>query len=312
LRGLDLDVAAGEFVTLLGPSGCGKTTTLRIIAGLESPDSGTVTLSGEDVTSLPPNRRAVNTVFQNYALFPHMSVERNIAYALRLRGASKSEIRETVSRLLSLVRLDGYGKRMPSELSGGQSQRIAIARAVASGTKLLLLDEPLGALDLQLRRAMQSELKSLQKALGIAFVYITHDQEEALSLSDRVAVMRAGTFEQIGTITEVYESPRTAYVARFVGEANVLRGESGSIAVRQEHVRLSAPESGASESGLRGTVTSSIFAGGQARITVELSGGEYGGVEIVSSSVGLARNFAVGDTVNVSWGAEYAVTDDDG
>ena len=224
LNGISISIGKGEFITLLGPSGCGKTTTLRIIAGLETPDEGRVILNGQDVTDSEPNKRDVNTVFQNYALFPHMTVAANIGYSLKLKKRPKDEIKKAVDDALALVQLSGYGKRMPAELSGGQRQRVAIARAVVNRPSVLLLDEPLGALDLQLRRQMQLELKALQKQLGITFIYITHDQEEALNMSDRIAVMKDGRFEQLGTPAEVYDSPRTSYVARFVGTANVLTG----------------------------------------------------------------------------------------
>ena len=227
LNGIDLQVRQGEFITLLGSSGCGKTTTLRIIAGLETPDEGRVLLEGKDMARTEPNKRDVNTVFQNYALFPHMNVEQNVGYALKIRRRNKEEIRSEVKRMLELVQLEGFEKRMPSELSGGQRQRVAIARAVINQPKLLLLDEPLGALDLQLRRQMQQELKRLQKKLGLTFIYITHDQEEALNMSDRIAVMKDGRFQQVGTPGEVYDSPRTAYVAQFVGSANIVRGRAG-------------------------------------------------------------------------------------
>ena len=227
LNGIDLQVRQGEFITLLGSSGCGKTTTLRIIAGLETPDEGRVLLEGKDMARTEPNKRDVNTVFQNYALFPHMNVEQNVGYALKIRRRDKEEIRSEVKRMLELVQLEGFEKRMPSELSGGQRQRVAIARAVINQPKLLLLDEPLGALDLQLRRQMQQELKRLQKKLGLTFIYITHDQEEALNMSDRIAVMKDGRFQQVGTPGEVYDSPRTAYVAQFVGSANIVRGRAG-------------------------------------------------------------------------------------
>lgn len=229
LDNISLEISKGEFITLLGSSGCGKTTTLRIIAGLEQPDAGSVWLDGREVTGLEPNQRDVNTVFQNYALFPHMNVAENIGYGLKLKKVPKSEIRKKVSRMLELVQLEGYEKRKPSELSGGQKQRVAIARALVNNPKILLLDEPLGALDLQLRRAMQIELKHLQKKLGITFIYITHDQEEAINMSDRIAVMRDGRIEQIGTPDEIYNHPKTSYVATFVGNANILHGVAESI-----------------------------------------------------------------------------------
>lgn len=224
LESICLTAKKGEFVTLLGSSGCGKTTTLRIIAGLEQPDSGQVFLNGKDVTSLEPNQRNVNTVFQNYALFPHMNVADNIGYGLKLKKTPKAEICRRVKKMLELVQLSGFEKRKPSELSGGQRQRVAIARALVNNPEVLLLDEPLGALDLQLRRAMQHELKRLQKKLGITFIYITHDQEEAINMSDTIAVMNHGRFEQIGTPDEIYNHPKTSYVATFVGNANILTG----------------------------------------------------------------------------------------
>ena len=224
LDNISLVISKGEFITLLGSSGCGKTTTLRIIAGLEQPDAGSVLLDGREVTGLEPNQRDVNTVFQNYALFPHMNVAENIGYGLKLKKVPKNEIKKKVSQMLELVQLEGYEKRKPSELSGGQKQRVAIARALVNNPKVLLLDEPLGALDLQLRRAMQIELKHLQKKLGITFIYITHDQEEAINMSDRIAVMKDGRIEQIGTPDEIYNHPKTSYVATFVGNANILHG----------------------------------------------------------------------------------------
>ena len=229
LESICLTAKKGEFVTLLGSSGCGKTTTLRIIAGLEQPDSGQVFLNGKDVTSLEPNQRNVNTVFQNYALFPHMNVADNIGYGLKLKKTSKAEISRRVKEMLELVQLSGFEKRKPSELSGGQRQRVAIARALVNNPEVILLDEPLGALDLQLRRAMQHELKRLQKKLGITFIYITHDQEEAINMSDTIAAMNHGRFEQIGTPDEIYNHPKTSYVAMFVGNANILTGVVESV-----------------------------------------------------------------------------------
>lgn len=239
-----LTAKKGEFVTLLGSSGCGKTTTLRIIAGLELPDSGQVFLNGKDVTGLEPNRRNVNTVFQNYALFPHMNVADNIGYGLKLKKTPKAEISRRVKEMLELVQLTGFEKRKPSELSGGQRQRVAIARALVNNPEVLLLDEPLGALDLQLRRAMQHELKHLQKKLGITFIYITHDQEEAINMSDTIAVMNHGRFEQIGTPDEIYNHPKTSYVATFVGNANILKGVVKEAADNNNHQITIITESG--------------------------------------------------------------------
>lgn len=224
LTGVSLDVQAGEFLTLLGPSGCGKTTTLRIIAGLEAPDGGRVLLQGSDVTDWEPNRRNVNTVFQSYALFPHMNVARNIGYGLRLKKTPKDEIRRRVDEMLSLVQLPGYGARMPSQLSGGQRQRVAIARAIVNDPAVLLLDEPLGALDLKLRKDMQIELKRIQQRTGITFIYVTHDQEEALTMSDRVVVMNHGVIQQVGSPTDIYNEPVNAFVADFIGESNIIPG----------------------------------------------------------------------------------------
>ena len=252
LSDVSLDVRRGEFVTLLGASGCGKTTLLRIVSGLETPDTGEVILNGQNMTDLPPESRPVNTVFQSYALFPHMNVEKNVAYGLRVRKMDKAAQAARVREMLELVQMEGYAKRMPAQLSGGQRQRIAIARALAPQPQLLLLDEPLGALDLQLRRQMQVVLKRLQKKLGITFIYITHDQEEAINMSDRIAVMNGGGFEQLGTPEEIYDRPRTRYVAQFIGRSTILTGkvkcangysavienENGSFTVDSAHAEL--------------------------------------------------------------------------
>jgi spermidine/putrescine transport system ATP-binding protein len=222
VAGIDLHIPGGEFFSLLGPSGCGKTTTLRMIAGFEQPTSGQILLDGTDVAYTPPHHRNVNTVFQNYALFPHLNVYDNIAFGLRRARRPKSEIRERVGKALELVQLSGYGKRKPSQLSGGQQQRVALARALVLNPAVLLLDEPLGALDAKLRKALQIELKSLQQEVGITFLYVTHDQEEALTMSDRLAVMNAGHVEQVGAPQDVYEDPETLFVADFLGVSNLM------------------------------------------------------------------------------------------
>lgn len=222
LQNISLSVEKGEFITFLGPSGCGKTTMLRIISGLLPPDSGRVFLNGADITRLAPDKRSVNTVFQNYALFPHMNVAKNVAYGLKIRGVPKAQRRQKVAEMLEIVKLSGFEKKMPDTLSGGQKQRVAIARAAVNSPDVLLLDEPLGALDLQLRKYLQTELKRIQKQLGITFIYITHDQEEAMNMSDRIVVMHEGRLEQIGTPREVYDRPKTAFAAQFVGMSNLL------------------------------------------------------------------------------------------
>ena len=224
VAGIDLDIPAGEFFSLLGPSGCGKTTTLRLIAGFERPTEGRIVLDGVDMANTPPHKRNVNTVFQNYALFPHLSVEENVAFGLRYKGVTKQEAKRKVAEALELVRLSGFERRRPSQLSGGQQQRVALARALVLNPAVLLLDEPLGALDAKLRKALQIELKALQEEVGITFVYVTHDQEEALTMSDRIAVMSNGLVEQVGPPSEVYEEPATAYVADFLGVSNLMSG----------------------------------------------------------------------------------------
>lgn len=229
VKGISLDIKRGEFLTILGPSGCGKTTTLRVIAGFEQLTSGKLYIDKEEVSKKQPYERCVNTVFQSYALFPHMNVYNNIAFGLTMKKVSKDEIHKRVMELLKIVRLEGYEHRMPNQLSGGQKQRVAIARAIINNPKVLLLDEPLGALDLKLRKEMQLELKHLQKKLGITFVYVTHDQEEALTMSDRIAVMNAGNIEQLGTPEEIYERPATKFVADFIGETNLVNGQVNEV-----------------------------------------------------------------------------------
>ncbi len=332
LRGVDLEVKKGEFVTLLGPSGCGKTTTLRILAGLLEPDTGRVELEGRDITSLAPEKRSINTVFQNYALFPHMNVEKNISYGLRVRGMRRPEWRSRVEEMLRLVQLEGFERRMPSELSGGQCQRVAIARAVILQPQLLLLDEPLGALDLKLRRQMQVELKEIQKRLGIAFVYITHDQEEALNMSDRIALMRDGRFEQAGTPQQVYEHPATRFAAEFIGQTNLLScrvaearqdgllleyageripargaefdakaGDKVCLCLRTERLSFSTQRLGSCA--LEGTLVERRYAGGAMRATIRLKNG----CDILAiCGSGERAQGEVGAKVYLSWNVDEA------
>lgn len=224
VKNLSLNVRKGEFLTLLGPSGCGKTTTLRMIAGFEQPTAGSIVIDDEDITNILPHERCVNTVFQNYALFPHMNIFDNIAFGLKMKKVNKEEIKQRVTNMLKMIQLQGFENRMPNQLSGGQMQRVAIARAVINNPKVLLLDEPLGALDFKLRKTMQLELKQLQKSLGITFIFVTHDQEEALTMSDRIAVMKDGIIEQLGTPEDIYEKPKSEFVAGFIGETNILQG----------------------------------------------------------------------------------------
>ena len=299
LDNISLEISKGEFITLLGSSGCGKTTTLRIIAGLEQPDAGSVWLDGREVTGLEPNQRDVNTVFQNYALFPHMNVAENIGYGLKLKKVPKSEIRKKVSQMLELVQLEGYEKRKPSELSGGQKQRVAIARALVNNPKVLLLDEPLGALDLQLRRAMQIELKHLQKKLGITFIYITHDQEEAINMSDRIGVMHEGILEQLGTPNEVYYQPKTSYVADFVGNANILHKNGETFAIRSENILMNGEAVCTQEA----VVVEKSFAGGQLRILFRLPDGQT----LTASRYGIDNDLQPGQKVQIGWDAKDAV-----
>ncbi len=276
VAGIDLTVDEGEFFTLLGPSGSGKTTLLRLIAGFERPDRGKIELGGRDVTSLPPHLRETNTVFQDYALFPHMSVGENIGYGLRIKGVPAAERRRRVESALQMVRLAGLDSRRPNQLSGGQRQRVALARAVINEPEVLLLDEPLGALDLKLRQEMQLELKRIQKQVGITFVYVTHDQEEALTMSDRVAVMANGRIEQVGPPVEVYERPATEFVAGFIGISNLLTRDGVKFVVRPEKLRMllenEQPERGMTVE--PGVVEEVVYVGQATRYNIRLDHGE--------------------------------------
>src|SRR5437870_13511618 len=276
VAGVDLTVEEGEFFTLLGPSGSGKTTLLRLIAGFERPDAGRIELAGRDVTSTPPYLRDTNTVFQDYALFPHMSVADNIGYGLRVKGVAKPAREKRVQRALEMVRLAGLGHRRPNQLSGGQRQRVALARAVVNEPEVLLLDEPLGALDLKLRQEMQIELKQIQKDVGITFVYVTHDQEEALTMSDRLAVMSNGQIEQIGAPVDVYERPATEFVAGFIGISNVITRNGVRLVVRPEKIRMLAEgeDPGPGMSVEPGQVEQVLYDGLTTRYVVQLERGE--------------------------------------
>jgi putative spermidine/putrescine transport system ATP-binding protein len=273
---VDLEVRRGEFFTLLGPSGSGKTTSLRLIAGFEKPDSGLIELNGADVTGLPPYDRDINTVFQDYALFPHMTVAENIAYGLQAKRVPRDEIKPRVAEALRMVRLENFGERSPAQLSGGQRQRVGLARAIVNRPKVLLLDEPLGALDLKLRQEMQSELKRIQAEVGITFLYVTHDQEEALTMSDRIAIFNLGRIVQIGTPAQVYEEPADEFVAGFVGTSNILRRDGRRFALRPEKVRMMRADETSTEAGLHvegGTITEVIYVGQFTRYVVRLADG---------------------------------------
>ena len=292
---VDLTVDNGEFFTLLGPSGSGKTTTLRIIAGFERPDTGRVMLGGADITNEPPYSRDVNTVFQDYALFPHMTVAENVGYGLKVKGVSRRDRTSQVAHVLRMVRLEGYGDRKPVQLSGGQRQRVALARSIVNRPKVLLLDEPLGALDLKLRQEMQVFLKALQRDLGMTFLYVTHDQEEALTMSDHVAVFNEGRIEQVGTPTDVYERPATEFVAGFVGTSNILERDGRRFSVRPERIELDGY-------GEEGTVADVVFVGAFTRILIDTDAGER--LTVVRTNDG--SRVDLGARVNVGWRDEDA------
>jgi putative spermidine/putrescine transport system ATP-binding protein len=348
--GVDLEIRRGEFFTLLGPSGSGKTTCLRMIAGFERPDAGRIELAGEDVSRLPPAERDVNTVFQDYALFPHMTVGDNVAYGLKVKKVAKPERRQRVQEALAMVRLDGYADRRPSQLSGGQRQRVALARALVNRPRVLLLDEPLGALDLKLRQQLQVELKRIQSEVGITFVYVTHDQDEALTMSDRIAVMDSGHVLQVGSPRDVYEEPGSRFVAGFVGVSNLLElpvqestggvltlrlgasdsvtadreagARHGAIAVvtiRPERIALDPPDTAVAEGAChaRGTVKESLYAGPTSRFVVDLEGGGELMVVRQNSTTSYEETEALrGRPVTLTWAREYtrvvAINDDEG
>ena len=296
---IDLDIAPGEFFTLLGPSGSGKTTTLRLIAGFERPDSGRIELAGRDVASMPPFDRPVNTVFQDYALFPHMTVRDNVEYGLRVKRVPKSERRRRGEGALEMVRLRGFEDRKPGQLSGGQRQRVALARAIVNHPQALLLDEPLGALDLKLRQELQIELKELQQELGMTFMYVTHDQEEALTMSDRIAVFNEGRIEQIGTPAETYEHPATEFVAGFIGSSNVIERNGRAFTVRPEKIRLLPVDVAEGEAG---TIRAVVYLGPATRFVVALDdGGELSVVQQNLETSSLDVHEMVGKRVRLAW-----------
>jgi putative spermidine/putrescine transport system ATP-binding protein len=321
VNGVDLDVMDGEFLTLLGPSGSGKTTVLRMIAGFERPDAGTIELAGADVTQVPPYARDVNTVFQDYALFPHMTVQKNVEYGLKVKKVPSAERVSRAKDALDAVRLGAYGDRAPSQLSGGQRQRVALARALVNRPKVLLLDEPLGALDLKLREQMQVELKEIQRDVGITFVFVTHDQDEALTMSDRIAVFNEGNIAQLGSPSEVYEHPATSFVAGFVGTSNLLEsaaaeavlGRPGTWSVRPEKIRVIGVEEQVPDGAhaVRGTVREVVYVGMSTRFVVDLEVG--GSLMAVQQNSDMATDLGHlrGQQVLLTWDTrhEYKVAD---
>jgi len=316
VAGVDLEVRPGEFFTLLGPSGSGKTTCLRLIAGFETPTTGRILLHGEDVTELPPYERDVNTVFQDYALFPHLSVAGNVAYGLMVKKVAKAERSRRVAEALRLVRLESFGERRPSQLSGGQRQRVALARALVNRPSVLLLDEPLGALDRKLREEMQRELKAIQHEVGITFVFVTHDQDEALTMSDRIAVFSQGRIEQVATPAELYERPRSTFVAGFVGTSNLIAGEAArtitgrnaTFTVRPEKIRLLEPDeqAGAGQSTATGVVSDVAYLGSQTRFVVRLDvGGELVVTRQNLDTSSMEALAAMGRRVRLVWDRQH-------
>jgi putative spermidine/putrescine transport system ATP-binding protein len=307
--GIDLEIAEDEFFTMLGPSGSGKTTCLRLIAGFERPDAGRIELGGRDVSGLPPHERDVNTVFQDYALFPHMSVGDNVAYGLKVKRVNSDERRRRVAEALDMVRLGGYEDRRPAQLSGGQRQRVALARALVNRPSVLLLDEPLGALDLKLRQQMQHELRTLQQEVHVTFVYVTHDQEEALTMSDRLAVFNDGRIEQIGAPAEVYEHPANEFVAGFVGVSNIVERDGARFTIRPEKVHI-LEEADSAADGLRveaGQVRDVAYIGAVTRYVVDLDGG--GEIQVVRQNLEMSSQEALeqrGRRVRVAWRGEHA------
>ena len=315
---VDLEVVDGEFLTLLGPSGSGKTTVLRMIAGFEQPTSGTIELAGVDVTRTPPYNRDVNTVFQDYALFPHMDVLANVEYGVRVKKVPKAEREQRANQALAAVRLDGYAKRKPSQLSGGQRQRVALARALVNKPRVLLLDEPLGALDLKLREQMQMELKEIQRQVGITFVFVTHDQEEALTMSDRIAVFESGRIAQIGSPVDIYEHPATPFVAGFVGVSNLMEaeaaatvlGRSGTWSVRPEKIRvlLGSVAADGHERAAAGAIREVVYVGMSTRFIVDLdAGGTLLAVQQNSHATSSELAAMRGQRVTLMWNTEHEI-----
>ncbi|MEX6676572.1 ABC transporter ATP-binding protein [Pseudomonas sp. W2Oct36] len=314
---VSIDIQEGEFFSMLGPSGSGKTTCLRLIAGFEQPSAGSIRIHGQEAAGLPPYQRDVNTVFQDYALFPHMNVRDNVAYSLKVKGVGKAERIKRADEALNMVALDGYGARKPAQLSGGQRQRVALARALVNRPRVLLLDEPLGALDLKLREQMQSELKKLQRQLGITFIFVTHDQTEALSMSDRVAVFNKGRIEQVDTPRNLYMKPATTFVAEFVGTSNVVRGElaqmlsgnPGAFSIRPEHIRFAEGGTVTHDIQLSGVLHDIQYQGSATRYEVRLDNGQTLTVSQANDQwLDAGAHHRPGQPVTVRWAREAMIT----